>query len=62
LREDEKDRLRYVFGVFRIPGVSQGDRLDEIEVPPDKFSKRRFRIAAGVFPDQVHVVRVRHPF
>jgi hypothetical protein len=41
--------LRHIFGQVRIPHHAQGSGIDEINMPPDQFAKRRFHAALGVF-------------
>jgi hypothetical protein len=58
--KDNEDGLSYVLRVRGIADETQGDGIDEINVPLNQGGKRRFRIAIGVFPDQIHVGRFSH--
>ncbi len=56
--ENDEDRLRHVLRVARIAGEPQGDGIDEGDVARTNSAKAGSELPAGVFPHQVHVVRV----
>ena len=60
MRENDEDRLRHVLSILRIADISQGDGIDQADVPLHQPGKSLFRMMTGVFPQQVHVVRIRH--
>ena len=60
-RQHDKDRLRDFLGLVRVVHRAHRRRINQVDVPRDQRRKGRFGVAAGVFPQQLHVIGCVHP-
>ena len=60
LRQGHKHTLRNVFGQVRVPNHPQRGGIDEVNVPPHQFGKRRLRPALGVIAQELLVGQTLH--
>ncbi|MEK7675698.1 MAG: hypothetical protein AAB676_07685 [Verrucomicrobiota bacterium] len=60
LRQGHKHPLRHVFGQMRVVNHPQGGGIDEINMPPHQFGKRRLRPEPGVIAQKLLVGQTVH--
>ncbi len=60
LRQGHKGTLRHVLGQMRIAHHSQRGGINEVNVPPNQFGKRRLGSASGVIAQQLLIAQTVH--
>ena len=60
LRQRYEHRLRHVLGQVRIANHAHRGGMDQVNMPPHEFGKRRLRPASGVIAQKLLVCQTVH--